>query len=1555
MPSSTGRGLGPGSDTSARPAPASFNQVRFWTLEQLASPVNAWRFWKIDGPLDVSALEAACRSLVQRHELLRTRFFLDGDQLMQAASGSAAGFHFELHDLGDTPNAQEQVQAEAELAVARPFDLGQPFPVRFHAWQTGSQRCFLLILVHHIVCDGWSWGVLHRDFSALYARESGAASPPLAAVPSFTDFTARESLFLASPQARALLAETLEQLRDVPALELPRDRTGGETSRRAGRYNFSIPAPTSERFKALARNRGATGFAAWLAVFALCLARQSGQYDFALGIAAANRADTTLEPLVGPVATLVPVRVRMAPAQTFDALLQQASDMRLQVLARQGLPFDWLTRNLGLRPHHGTAPPVQAVLSYRNMPDDGLAMQGLDAQPMRLPSDTDTTDFDLALEIAPRGQATEACLVYRAGAFDAASIALVAQRLQRLVSEVCDDPGRPLDAYPALGEAEEQLILHDWAGQAGGKPSELTIHEAFERQARLRPDAVALVTAQGSLTYGELDALSTRACANLRTCGAGKGVVVAVLFPPGLHFIVAILGILKSGAVYLPVDRDDPAHRVATMLSLAGCSLATGPADFRARVSREVRYVEDEGLLREPAPAASGPVDRAASGSVAYVMFTSGSTGEPKGVVTPHRGIVRLVVEAAWAGLRADDVFLLQSAPSFDGATFEIWGALLNGGCLVIPGTRLLSCHEMRDVLRTHRVTVLFLTTSVYNMFAAEDVLCLQGLRMLVVGGEALNSFHIRTGLEQLKDCRIVNGYGPTENTTFTCTYEVAAVEPGRPIPIGKPIDRTTVYILDASHAIVPAGVRGELYTGGDGLALGYLGPRALTDERFIEVPAARLGRPDGKAVRLYRTGDLARWRADGQVEYMGRADRQVKLRGFRIEMGELEAVILRCPGVRQVVACLKEGNAGPMLVAYVVGSTDAAALRAWAKSRIPAWMVPDQVIVMDGIPLRSTGKVDFDALPDLQPVGAATDSPEMTPLEQQVAVTMAAVLNCAHVGPRDDFYSLGGNSLRALQFLGRLENDFGRRIAAADFLQQPTVEHAAHLLSSSAADEFPEEIELLRRGESGTPVFFAHSIAGSGLYARVYLPYLPAASPVYGLRMLMARGPAPASLAALAEKHVRAIRAVQPSGPYHLAGYSFGAHLAFEMAHQLAKQGERIDTLAIIDSTPRFEQEELHLGADLPASPEATSKKLLVGYRHPVVDARLLLFRSELRLDEPLLQPDGGWEVLVRRGVETLRFAGDHTAAVREPAARLIGERIALSMSGGQEPASGRLARKRDPSQVLAFAAGLAHRQQGRLREAMQLLEQAAVGGELAMGPLLRLVEVAAELGELEAAIGYARRAVECNPASTLARHTLAARLEDAGRAVEALAELDAAVATDGEDAEVRFLRSRLLVQLARLQLAREDARAAVLLRPGESRYREQLHAITSRVAQIAHGEAVLKGPLPRMHAGKSVQLLLELHNRSAQVWDASGPDAVLLSYHWKVPGGTSHTHDGVRSPMPRALAPGEKVACAVAVLCPAEPGPYWLELTAVQENVAWFETSNMFRTHQLEVVLVK
>ncbi len=1607
-------------DGPSRPGtPVNCNQIGFWTLEQLESPVNAWRLWKIEGALDPDAMKRACCALVDRHQLLRSCFQLRDGQMMQEPADGDRAFYFDTRHFQGTAGADDDARADAIRAAGQPFDLRAGPVIRFHLWQTGAHRFWLLIVAHHIVVDGWSWGVLHRDLSRLYGKESVGAADRLPAMAlSFRDIVERERLLHTSADLQARLAQACEELRGVPDLELPRDRAVSAASRRVGRHRFSIPAAQTQQLRHIASDRQVTDFAVWLAVFALCLARQTGQSDFALGVAAANRGDPDSKELVCPLATVVPVRLRMADSRSFDDLLTQASRLRKDVQARQGQPFDWYTQKLDLHSQQGRPPLVQAMLSYRNMPDDGLTLDGLVTQLEPLDAGIESSPFELTLEVVPGPGATDACMVYRIANFDEASIALVAQRLERVVGQICADPTLPLQAYCALGIQEEQSILHKWASPLAGGRHELSVHEAFARQVSLRPDSVAVIAAGRSVRYHELDLLSDRVRSHLLANGVRGGAIVGVVLAPGIHYIAALLGILKSGAAYLPIDPADPAERIDALLRQCGCGVTVGSAEQRGRIQERVLFLCADDLLLAAAPAFEDMEHRVTGDSPAYIMFTSGSTGVPKGVVTPHRAIVRLAVDPQWVDLRPSDVFLLQSTASFDGATLELWGALLNGACLVIPPARLLNCHEMQDTLRANGVTVLFLTTSVYNMFASEDIECLQGLRLLLVGGEAINAVHVRTGLEHLRGCRIINGYGPTENTTFTCTHEVSRVEPGRPIPIGRPIDRTSVYILGPEQEIMPVGVPGELHAGGDGLALGYVGDANFTREKFIEVAAEKLGRV-GAPIRLYRTGDLARWRPDGLVEFLGRADRQVKLRGFRIELGEIETILLNCPGVRQAVARLWESAAGPRLVAYTSGDLAPDALRRWVKARLPAWMVPDDFIPVSEIPLRPTGKIDMTALP--LPELARVDRPprQMTAFEQRVAAAMAAVLNCGEVGPDDDFHSLGGNSLRAIQFLGRLERDFGRRVAAADFLQHPTVAQAASLLAQATKDEFPEEIEVLRRGTGGAPIFFAHSIAGSSLYARAYVPYLPPSTPVYGLRMSARRALAPTSLETLAADHVQAIRAVQPEGPYHLAGYSFGAHLAFEIARQLSVAGDRLGVLAIIDSTPMFEEEALHMGADLPGTPESDCKRMLADYRHSALGAQLLFFRSESPLSEALLQPDGGWELFARDGVETLRLPGDHAAAVREPAARLIGERISLAMAHtGDAPAATpepsaetawkvaaiMLARERNPAALLehyrarvreskalppwaiveyadlctaachvdelddllnkleserdfpqahAFALALARSRQGRPEMAAQLFERAAVGGELALGPLLHLAQLGAEPATPEVAIGYAQRATVASPNSTAARRALADALLAANRKVEALHELDAAIAIDGSDAQLRYQRSQVLAGLGRLQLAREDARAAVLLCPAEPRYRAHLESTTADIEHIAHGEIVMTAVLPEMHAGERVQFEVEVRNHSGQAWRATWPDAVLLSYHWTLPDGTSHVHDGIRSRMPAAIEPGGRLTVRIDLLCPREPGPYWLELTAVQENVVWFESSSLFIACRLPVVL--
>ncbi len=703
----------------------------------------------------------------------------------------------------------------------------------------------------------------------------------------------------------------------------------------------------------------------------------------------------------------------------------------------------------------------------------------------------------------------------------------------------------------------------------------MTLDELLRSRVAAAPDAVAVTDGSRVLTYGGLDRAASGLATVLAGCGAGPERVVAVVLERSASFVVAMTGAVLAGAAYLPVDPGYPAERVRAMLAAARpVCVVTSRALAGSVPCGEVPVVliDDPG----PLPARERAVAGVVPASAAYVMFTSGSTGVPKGVVVPYAAVDRLVRSNGFAELVPGDVVALASSVSFDAATFEIWGALATGATVTVPPPGVLSLAELRDFLARQGVSVLWLTAGLFHEVVDADVSALAGLRLLLAGGDALSPAHCAVVLDQLPDVRLINGYGPTENTTFTTTHPISVAQD---VLIGSPVSGTRVLVLDDYLQPVPPGAVGELYTAGLGLARGYANQPALTGERFVACPYA------GAGERMYRTGDLARWTSDGVLEFAGRSDDQVKIRGFRVEPGDLQAVLAAHPAVAQAyVTTRTDPQAGRQLIAYLTPAhpgQDAdleVVLRDYAASHLPPYLTASHIVTIAQFPLTPNGKVDRARLPEpSSAITAATpDAEPPSGFEDAMCAAFAQTLGLERVGRDDNFFALGGHSLLAMRLVERLRA-LGLAVAVRTVIEAPTVSKLIERASLSSMQDALGMVLPIRPAGRGAgepdrpPIFCVHPIGG---LSWCYLPlarYVPEDYPIYGLQAagLRGTGDLPVSLSDMAAQYAERLRAVQPHGPYHLLGWSFGGITAHEIAAQLQAAGEKVATLVILDSYP--------------------------------------------------------------------------------------------------------------------------------------------------------------------------------------------------------------------------------------------------------------------------------------------------------------------------------------------------------------------------------------------------
>jgi natural product biosynthesis luciferase-like monooxygenase protein/amino acid adenylation domain-containing protein/non-ribosomal peptide synthase protein (TIGR01720 family) len=1026
--------------------PLSFGQQRLWYLDRLEPGNVAYNnpsALRMSGRLDVDALERALNEVVRRHEVLRTTFVLEDSGPVQRIAPSLV-IPLETARLETRGDRDEAIAGWIREEARRSFDLATGPLMRPALLRVEDSEHVLLINMHHIVSDGWSAGVMMKELAVLYGAFVQGAGSPLPELPvQYADYAAwQQHQWPRGPSLQSELSWWKQALADVPVLQLPLDRPrpAAQTFRGA-QHRFTIPRSVTDALVSLSHREGATPFMCLMAAWQSLLFRYSGQEDFAVGTAVAGRGRPEVEPLVGCFINSPPIRADLSGDPTFLELLGRVRGAALGVFAHQDVPFEKIVDALNVPRDASVSPLFQTMLVLHNVPMPtvriaDLTLRGMDAH-------AGAAKLDLALELRQTDEGLWAALEYNTDLFDADTISGLVAHFQRLLEGIVQTPERRISLLPMLSEAERQRLLVEWNPPAR-VDSDDTVSALFEAQVARTPDVPALAALGEVLTYRELAARVHRIAWLLRRQGVGPETVVALALEHASDIVPAILGTLAAGGAWLPLDPAHPPERRQLMIEDSGARVVLTRQALRERLAlgdtTPVACLED--AAHEPDTA---PELRAGPRHAAYVLYTSGSTGRPKGVVVEQRHLVH-ATRARFEVHGAPGVSLSLWSLTFDASLTALFWTLLYGGTLRYPEARAVEDpRELATAISRQGVTHLFCVPALHaQLLDAAPAGGLSTLRGVLVGGEACPRELVRTHHEALPSTVLANEYGPTE-TTIWCT--VHRTEPGGegPVPIGRPIPGARAYVLDAHLQPVPAGVPGELYVGGAGVARGYLQRPELTAERFLADPFE-----PGSGARLYRTGDRVRWRRDGVLEFLGRLDGQVKVRGFRIETGELEAVLATHPAVREVVVDARaEGRGAKRLVAWFVPrerpAPSADTLRAFVRERLPEYMVPSAFVELESIPRTRRGKVDSAALrlPERQPQRRQGYVAPRTELEERLARVWSQVLGVERVGVDDDFFELGGDSILSIQIITRAGRE-GIELSPRQLFQNPTVARLA-------------------------------------------------------------------------------------------------------------------------------------------------------------------------------------------------------------------------------------------------------------------------------------------------------------------------------------------------------------------------------------------------------------------------------------------------------------------------------------------------------------------------------
>ncbi|QPB24428.1 amino acid adenylation domain-containing protein (plasmid) [Rhizobium sp. 007] len=1024
------------------PLVLSFAQQRLWFLAQLDEGSTNYHIplaLRLRGGLDRTAWQRSLDHLFARHEALRSVFVAPEGKPRVEVLPPDAGLPVLEHDLRGRPDAEAALLDLCHEEARTPFDLARGPLIRGRLIRMSDAEHVFLLTQHHIVSDGWSMGVLVRELSQLYrAFEAGEDDPlpPLAI--QYPDYAAWQRQWLSGERLQRQAQYWRDALAGAPArLALPTDRARPAQQSFAG---ASVPVVIDQDLtrglKRLSRQHGTTLFMTVLAAWAAVLSRLSGQDDLVIGVPSANRGRGEIEELIGFFVNTLALRVDLSGEPDVSELLERTRRTALAAQEHQDLPFEQVVEIVKPPRHLDHTPLFQVMLAWQNNAVGSFDLAGLNVEAAG--EGLDQVKFDLELSLGERGEEIAGTFGYATALFDQATIERQRGYLLALLRAMVADADQPVGRIELLSSDERTYLLEDLNRTAAAYPSERCIHELFEQQVRRAPEAVALVHEDEELSYGALNAQANRLAHHLIALGVKPDQPVAICLERSPAMVVGLLAILKAGGAYLPLDPAYPCARLRQVVEDAAPHLLLCDAVGRAALGPEALVDLTVIDLETATPAwaelpASNPDPRAlglTARHLAYVIYTSGSTGTPKGVMVEHRGLVRLVAGNDFVEISPQDIFLNASSPTFDATTFEVWGALANGARVVLYPERHLSTATLAQIIQDQGVTIAWMTARLFDVYVAEGR-STNRLQQLLVGGEEVSIASIRACQKRHPTLRISNGYGPTENTTFSLCYPVPAEFDGRQrVPLGRPIRNSVAYLLDRFAQPVPFGAAGELYIGGAGVARGYLNRPELTAERFLADPFS-----DEAGARLYRTGDLGRYLPDGNLEFLGRNDDQVKIRGFRIEPGEIAARLCEHARVREAVVVARQDRAGDKhLVAYVVcgpeaGSDDedggglAGALRAHLGGRLPDYMVPSAFVRLEALPLTANGKLDRKGLPAPADDAYARRSYEAPQggIETALAGIWAELLGLERVGRHDHFFELGGHSLLAVQLMERL------------------------------------------------------------------------------------------------------------------------------------------------------------------------------------------------------------------------------------------------------------------------------------------------------------------------------------------------------------------------------------------------------------------------------------------------------------------------------------------------------------------------------------------------------
>ncbi|KAF9280918.1 hypothetical protein BGZ68_006944, partial [Mortierella alpina] len=1144
-----------------------------------------------------AALKRTLNTLFARHESLRTIFVtIEGQPRVQFLPADD-GLTLTIRDLRGERNKDDIVKQVTEHNVRTPFDLERGPLVRAHLMQLADDEHVFLMTIHHIVTDGWSMGVMFRELNELYGAFSSGLPNPLTPLSiQYPDYAAWQREQLNQDKLKDHADYWRDTLTGAPvSIELPTDRPRPHQQSFAGAsVPIHLDSQLARALRSLSQKHGVTMFMTILAAWSAVLSRLSGQDDIVIGTPSANRSHQQVEHLIGFFVSTLALRIDLSEEPSTKQLFEHVCKVTIAAQAHQDLPFEQVVEVVQPPRRTDISPIFQVMFAWQSNEMGTLKLPNIKATEDHL--EYGVAKYELELILQDMDGEIVGGVNYSTALFDRETIDRHVGYLEAMLLWMATDTEEPIVRAPILGPSERKLLLETWNATEKPYPDNSRLHQLFENQVEISPEAIAIVHDEQTLTYRELNFLADWIAHRLVEAGVKPGDYVMLLLDRSIDLVASEIAVLKTGAAFVPLDTKAPTDRQVYIASDCGSKVVV--TDESTIVPMEIQSVIlrvcMKQVVTEPVQAFVRHVNSedstASSLDTAYVMYTSGSTGHPKGVMVPHRGIVRLTVNNGFADIGCDDRVAFVANPVFDVSIFDIWVPLLNGArIIIIDRETLLDPHRLAFALDHYQVSLLFLTTALLHQYVYVIGPTLSKLRLLMgIGEQGLAEAYTEVSKHEGRAC-VINVYGPTEASVASTTYQVSSTTHQlRRLPIGRPISNTSHYVLDEHLAPVPTGVVGELYIGGPGVANGYLNRPELTAESFPPDPFAKV-----HGVRMYKTGDMVRYLPDGNLVFIGRNDNQVKIRGFRVELGEIETRLAEHPQVREtVVLAVGESSNDKRLVAYIVAAPHGHlvnTLRDFISFSLPEYMIPSAIVRMDAFPLTNNGKIDRHALPDPDNDSFVTSAyvPPQGELEAALAAMWSPLLKVERVGRHDNFFMLGGHSLLAVRLMNIIRSSLGVDLKLHMIFSAPTLSELATYLNGVVAnttqdDEYSVLIPLKPQGNR-SPLFCVHPGQGLSWSFRGLVEYLHPEQPLYGLqcRGLDGKSPLASSIEEMALDYIEHIRKVQPRGPYHLLGYCFGGKVAHNMAAMLQNQGERISLLALMDTAtmvPVLEEVEYSL-----------------------------------------------------------------------------------------------------------------------------------------------------------------------------------------------------------------------------------------------------------------------------------------------------------------------------------------------------------------------------------------